>query len=76
MTVEQLIGAFFLALGLVSFLSYFYDRTGVRFEYFYKELGPMQERWGHFLGTVMHFAEYVATPLGFGLILVSRMVVF
>ena len=76
MTIEHILGIGFLALGLVSMSSYT-DRLGpIRLSFFYKELKPMQERWGITTGTLLHILEYVVVPVGFGLLFIMGLVAF
>lgn len=70
----QFVGFGFLVLGLVSISSYTDDLAGFRLPLFYKELKPMQERWGPIPGTILHIVEYVIVPLGFGLLLMKGLV--
>ncbi|MEJ2710700.1 MAG: hypothetical protein P8074_24015 [Anaerolineales bacterium] len=68
------IGISFVMLAVLSFLSYFGETTGIRLAFFYEELAPMQDRWGHDTGAVLHFVEYVIAPLGFGLFFLTGLV--
>ncbi len=76
MSFEQFLGLGFLVLGLVSTSSYVEDLSPLRLNYFYKELRPMQERWGSTPGLVLHILGYTIAPLAFGLIFLTGMVVF
>jgi len=72
--IEHFIGIGFMLLAILSFLSYFGEYTGIRLTFFYQELEPMQKRWGHDTGVVLHFVEYVIAPLGFGLFFLTGLV--
>ncbi|RPI30752.1 MAG: hypothetical protein EHM70_13120 [Chloroflexota bacterium] len=66
--VEHLLGMGFLFVAVLSLTSYNEEWHGLRLDYFYKELKPMQNRWGTIPGTVLHLMAYVVAPLGFGLL--------
>ena len=72
--LEHFIGIGFVMLAVLSFLSYFGEITGIRLTFFYKELAPMQVRWGYDTGAVLHFIEYVIAPFGFGLFFLTGLV--
>ncbi len=74
MFTGQLFGIVFLMVGLVGLSSYTDDLAPFRFPFFYKQLQPMQERWGKTLGTVLHIVEYVVIPLGFAFFFLAGMV--
>jgi hypothetical protein len=74
MNIQQILGISFLALGLVSVSSYIEDLAGFRIAWFYKELKPMQERWGRAAGTIMHIGGYVIAPIGFGILFLMGIV--
>ena len=76
MSIHQFIGVGFLVLGLVSMSTYSEDLASIRLPWCHKELGPMQERWGKKLGTILHFIEYVFAPIGFGILFLLGLVVF
>lgn len=65
MLTGQLFGLGFLLVGFVGLSSYTEDLASFRFPLFYKQLQPMQERWGKTIGTVLHVIEYVIIPVGF-----------
>ncbi len=70
----QFVGIGFFVLGLVSISSYTDDLASIRLPFFYKELHPMQERWGIIPGTILHIVEYVVIPLGLGLLLMKGLI--
>jgi hypothetical protein len=74
MPAQQIIGLGFLALGLVSVSCYTDDLAGFRIPWFYKELRPMQERWGKTTGTVLHILGYVVAPVAFGILFLMGLV--
>ena len=76
MNIEHILGIGFLVLGLVSMSSYTDSLGGFRLPLFYKELKPMQERWGMLTGTLLHILEYVVIPVGFGLLFILGLVAF
>jgi uncharacterized membrane protein YkvA (DUF1232 family) len=76
MSIQQIVGIGFLMLGMISMSSYSEKFPGLRLEFFYKELEPMQERWGKTTGTILHVLAYVVAPIGFGLIFLVGLVVF
>ncbi len=69
----QIFGFTFLLVGLVGLSSYS-EELPFRFPFFYKELQPMQERWGKAIGTAMHVLAYVVAPLGFAFFFFAGMV--
>jgi hypothetical protein len=74
MLVQQIIGIGFLALGLASVSCYTNGFDAFRIPWFYRELKPMQERWGKEVGTVLHVLGYVVTPTAFGILFLMGMV--
>jgi hypothetical protein len=72
--LEQFLGLGFLMMGFLSVSSYTDELAGFRIPWFYKELKPMQQRWGRNIGTILHIVGYVVAPLGFGILLLSGMV--
>jgi len=76
MSIEQILGTGFLAIGLWCLSSYIDNLAVFRMNWFYRELQPMQDRWGKTAGTVLHFVEYVIAPVGFGVMFLAGMVVF
>jgi hypothetical protein len=76
MDVINFFGLGFLVLGFVSISSYTNELATFRLPLFYKELKPMQERWGYFPGTVLHILAYTIAPFGFGILLLMGVVHF
>jgi hypothetical protein len=76
MSIEQILGFGFLMLGLISVSSYTESLAPIRINWFYKELQPMQARWGKQTGTTLHVLGYVVAPIGFGIAFLSGLVVF
>lgn len=76
MDVTNIFGLGFLVLGFVSISSYTDELASFRLPLFYKELKPMQNRWGAIPGMVLHILAYTIAPLGFGLLLLMGMVNF
>jgi hypothetical protein len=76
MELTDIFGLGFLVLGFVSISSYSENLASFRLPLFYKELKPMQERWGTVPGTVLHIMSYTIAPLGFGLLLLMGVVGF
>jgi hypothetical protein len=72
--LEQFLGLGFLMLGFLSVSSYADDLAGFRIPWFYRELEPMQQRWGKNAGTILHVVGYVIAPVGFGILFLSGMV--
>lgn len=71
MSIQQFLGLGFIFVGLVCASSYEEELARLRMRWFYKELGTMQERWGRSAGTILHFVEYVLSPIGIGVLLVT-----
>ena len=71
---ENILGLGFLMLGLLSVSSYSNELVDYRIPWFYRELEPMQKRWGKYVGTILHIIGYVVAPVGFGILLLSGMV--
>ena len=67
----HLIGLGFLMVGVLGISSYYEDLESFRLKFFYRELKPMQARWGRTAGTILHFVEYVLIPAGLGVIFLS-----
>lgn len=76
MNIQQILGVGFLVLGLVSLSSYTDELSKIRISWFYKELKPMQDRWGKKAGTILHFISYVVAPIGFGVFFLMGLVAF
>ncbi len=76
MDIMNIFGLGFLVLGFVSISSYTDELAHFRLPLFYKELKPMQERWGIIPGTILHIMAYTIAPLGFGFLLLMGMVRF
>ncbi len=74
MSIQHFLGIGFLALGLISISSYTEDLSSLRIRWFYKELKPMQDRWGKTTGTILHFLGYVVAPIGFGILFLLGLV--
>ncbi len=74
MIAGQILGLGFIILSMVGVSSYTDDLAMIRLPFFYKELQPMQERWGKEVGTILHIIEYVIIPLGFGLLFLRGLV--
>ena len=74
MPVQQIIGIGFLALGLASVSCYMDGLDAFRIPWFYRELKPMQERWGKVAGTVLHVVGYVVAPVAFGILFLMGVV--
>jgi hypothetical protein len=68
MFIANMLGLVFLMVGLVSISSYTDDLAAFRIRWFYKELQPMQQRWGKAAGTLLHVVGYVMAPIGFGIL--------
>ena len=72
--IQHILGIGFLAVGLMSVSSYTDELAAFRIPFFFKELGPMQERWGNIPGTILHIVEYVIAPIGFGILFLMGIV--
>jgi hypothetical protein len=72
--LEQFLGIGFLFLGLVSISTYSEDLASFRLPWCYRELKPMQARWGKTTGTILHVVGYVVAPVGFGILFLTGMV--
>jgi hypothetical protein len=74
MNLLTIAGAGFLSLGLMSLSCYIEALSALRLNWVYKELGPMQERWGKSIGIALHICGYVVAPIGFGMLMLTGMV--
>jgi hypothetical protein len=74
MFFQHILGLSFLVLGFLSVSSYTEDLSAFRIRWFYKELKPMQERWGMAAGTALHVMGYVVAPIGFGILFLMGVV--
>jgi hypothetical protein len=74
MPVQQIIGIGFLALGLAGITCYIDSLDVFRIPWFYRELLPMQQRWGKVAGTVLHVLGYVIAPVAFGILFLMGLV--
>lgn len=74
LNINVFFGVGFLAIGCISLSSYFNDLASFRISLFYKELRPMQERWGKDVGTALHIVGYVVAPIGFGIAFLTGLI--
>ncbi len=72
--LQQFLGVSFLFIACVSISSYTDELSVIRIPLFYKELQPMQQRWGKVPGTILHILSYTIAPLGFGILFLTGVV--